>query len=99
MKCACDDLIAETKKSKKGRSKHTFEMIKECSAIENPNILEKHNLCEWKRVFTSVPFSLDPNPIYEKCKNCENNLDAETIFEAIHSGEYGEIIWGRVVKN
>jgi len=93
---ACKKLIEESRKG--GFHRNTMKRIKEDERIEDPNILEQHNLCNHYWVACHIPFSGEPNPIRKCCEQCELHQDPKEVFDAIHSGKYGEIIWGRVYK-
>lgn len=92
----CEKLVQSKMKNSKGRHKYLRGLIKEQEKIENPNILQKFCLCTHYRTLFNVPFDSEPNPLSELCKFCSFNQNPEKLVKALHSKEYGEIIWGRV---
>ena len=91
----CKQLTDETIRTCKGRSKQLRKEIKELEAIEDRNILEQYCLCGKYQTLTWIPFA-DKQDIFELCKTCEEKPDSDEVFKAMHSGEFGEIIWGKV---
>ena len=92
----CEKLVYEKMKNSKGRSKHLRKQIKEQEKIENPNILQKYCLCSHYQTLFHVPFDTEPNILLNLCKDCSFNQSSEEIMDALHSKEYGELVWGKV---
>lgn len=93
---ACEPMIEHARKGRHHRN--AIKLIKALESNACPNILEQVNLCNWYWTVTNIPFSDEPNPIREYCKVCQLHITPDEQFNAIHSGEFGEIIWGRVRK-
>lgn len=90
----CKEMVEYYKKFRS--SKYIKKQIRKHEKIKNPNILEQYQLCQDYQ--SLCHFEGRDNPIYELCKNCEYNVNAEAS-NAMHDPDYDcEIIWGNVYK-
>lgn len=92
----CEKPVHDKMKNSKGRHKHLRKQIKEQEKIENPNILQKYCLCSHYQTLFHIPFDSKPNLLFDFCETCSFKPNSKEVFEALHSKEYGEIIWGKV---
>lgn len=92
----CEKIVEEY--MKKSKSVYQKRMIRECRKAyqNNPTTLERWNLCHHYATLCSIPFSTEPNPVWLCCEDCPKKRSAKEIFNAIHSGKQGKIVWGKV---
>lgn len=83
----------------KGGHKWLRSRIKEDEKIINPNVLQQFNLCTHYQTLYHAPFADDMDEFYKCCEVCESKQNNDDIFNSLHTKKYGEIIWGKVVKN
>lgn len=82
-----------------GRSAWLRTRIKEDEKVQPKNVLQQFNLCTHYRTLYHAPFMDDMDEFNRCCEECELKQNNDDIFNALHSKKYGEIIWGKVVKN
>ncbi|MCK5431278.1 MAG: hypothetical protein KAJ03_00970 [Gammaproteobacteria bacterium] len=81
----------------KGGHAWARKRIKEDEKIKTPNILQQYNLCNHYKTMYHAPFMDDMGLFYECCDICELKPDDDAIFDAMHTGKHGKIVWGKVI--